>query len=138
MKGAPAFRFFWGTGCISKVVMPPRPVQIDSSEREPFPPEPPAGLGYEVGCGLRGPATDMPEIGVITKEFCDEVYTLYGRRSDRYNYYEYAFAPRSGPERLPICHPRDAGALLRTGDKVELIGKPGMWRVELYPVVCRR
>ena len=101
------------------------------------PPEPPAGLDLELGCGLVAPGTDMPQIGVITKEFCDEVYALYGQRSGR-GTYTYAFAPRAGAERLPICHPRQYGELLRTGDKVELLGKPGMWRVELFPVVCRR
>lgn len=124
--------------------MPPRPVPIDPADvtsgptlTPAPPPAPPAGLELELGCGLQAPATDMPQIGVITKEFCDEVYSLYGERSGRGNYV-YAFAPRNGAERLPICHPRQYGELLRTGDKVELLGKPGMWRVELFPVVCRR
>jgi hypothetical protein len=118
--------------------MPPRPTPIDHTETTPeVPPVPPAGLDLALGCGLRAPATDLPQIGVITKEYCDEIYGLYGKRLAR-GEYQYAFAPREGAERLPICHPRVQGELLRTGDKVELFGKPGMWRVELFPVVCRR
>ena len=118
--------------------MPPRPAPLDRPDLHPAPPPaPPAGLDLELGCGLRAPGTELPQIGVITKEFCDEVYGLFGSRLDRGGY-QYAFAPREGAERLPICHPRVQGELLRTGDKVELLGKPGMWRVELFPVVCRR
>lgn len=74
------------------------------------------------------PPPDMQHIGFLTHERFKETYALYGTTTGRR--YEYYCALNGSQNKIPLCTPRDRN--LWNGDKIEIPGRHGTWRVTLY------
>jgi hypothetical protein len=75
------------------------------------------------------PPPVMPIIGYVTQENQRHMYSLYGRPTLT-NRGVWEYSVQIEDLRLPLC--TDPQRILMTGDAVEVPGKPGVWRVNLY------